>query len=179
MCLTSCNDLSFLGVKSVIECSAVSTCEGTPERPTHATCGDQGCVCDEVLPPLSQLNPADYMSVVTCTSSMVEFRANKCVLNKAGFYLDDLYVNGVERAETEADLVSGCRGQLIYDNGPQYVFVVNRNQSECMATVSQGADGQQWWRNGLQGFVALERDDDGEVTKKRQTVIKFGCPVQN
>ena len=179
MCLTSCNDLSFLGVESVIECNAVSTCEGSPERPTHATCGNQGCVCDEILPPLSQLNPADYMFVAACTTSTVEFRANKCVLNKAGFYLDDLYVNGVERAETEADLVSGCRGHLAYDNGPEYVFTVDRNQSECLATISEGADGQQWWRNGLQGFVALERDDDGNVTKKRQTVIKFGCPIQN
>ena len=156
----------------------MTSCEGTTDRPSHATCTATGCECNDELPALSQINPADYMGVSICTEELVEFRANKCVMNKAGFYLDDLYINGVDRAESEADLTSACRGQLAYDNGPEYVFRVDRNNSECMATISQGPDGQTWWQNGLQGFVALERDESGEVTKKRQTVIKFGCPVQ-
>ena len=195
MCLSSCNDLSFLGVASTSECNEVSSCEGTAEKPTHATCSNLGCVCNEELPALSQLNPADYMAVSVCTAEKVEFRANKCVLNKAGFYLNDLYVNGTTRAETEFEhVVVSCRGKLAYDNGkfnqlihilkitnkgPEYVFTIDRQVSECAASIVQGADGQQWWQNAVQGFVVLERDSDGNVSRKRQTLIKFGCPLGN
>ena len=118
VCLSSCNNFSFLGIEPISECNEVSSCEGTAERPTHATCSNLGCVCNEDLPALSQMNPADYMTVSVCTTEKVEFRANKCVLNKAGFYLNDLYVNGTTRAESEFKLFgNSCRGKLAYNNG--------------------------------------------------------------
>ena len=79
--------------------------------------------------------------------------------------------------DIQNDLTSdrNCRGRVGYERGPEYVFRVDRTRSDCLAELTTGADGQIWWQNALQGFVALDRDEQtGEVIKRRQILLKFG-----
>ena len=91
--------------------------------------------------PLANLKTnKDFLSV-TCDAAQLELRANKCAMNKYGFSLEELFLHGPDKlSSNEIDaLTDPCRGQLGFDNGPEYVFKIDRTLSDCNTLVE--ADG--------------------------------------
>ena len=78
----------------------------------------------------------DFLSV-TCDETSLELRANKCAMNKYGFSLEELFVHGPDKlTSNEIDaLTDPCRGELVFYNGPEYVFKIDRTSSDCNTLV--------------------------------------------
>ena len=182
VCLTLCVDLSGMGGENAGPiCNDVTTCAGDPDNgnPTFATCETSGCACDlDSIPAVEDLNPADYMTAV-CTSGAVELRMNKCVMNKFGFSLKDLYINGPTKTDDFENLASSvdntCRGMLGFDNGPEYVFKIDRTLSDCKTETGTDADGKATYKNAVQGFSGTIND---VISRKKEVFIEFGCKFE-
>ena len=127
------------------------------------------------IPAVEDLNPADYMTAV-CTSGAVELRMNKCVMNKFGFSLKDLYINGPTKTDDFENLASSvdntCRGMLGFDNGPEYVFKIDRTLSDCKTETGSDDDGKATYKNAVQGFSGTTND---VISRKKEVFIEFGC----
>ena len=132
-----------------------------------------GCECDgAAIPDLSTLSRNDYITGTTCTKNRMEIRLNKCLLNKAGLKLNQLYLNGPDVDFETFDSLgtsehNNCRGKLAYTNGPEYVFTINTQLTDCKTQ----QDGNTY-KNAVQGFI----DDVTERTTKRSKfLIDFTC----
>ena len=114
-----------------------------------------------------------------CTSGAVELRMNKCVMNKFGFSLKDLYINGPTKTDDFENLASSvdntCRGMLGFDNGPEYVFKINRTLSDCKTETGTDADGKATYKNAVQGFSGTTND---VISRKKEVFIEFGCKFE-
>jgi len=158
------------------QCNALSRCAGTAGDETFATCNaGTGCECDlDSMPDKNSINPAQYMTA-SCSADRIELRMNKCMVNKFGFTLNDLYINGPSKTDTFDDLdisqQNTCRGRLAYDNGPEYVFTIDRTLSDCK-TQKGVLNGQATYINAVQGFSGF---DVGQITRRRDVLINFGC----
>ena len=134
-------------------CNEVSRCEGTVPNPTYGSCSQTGCTCDmDSVPDRDSLDLSKFVHT-TCDYTGLEVRLNKCVVNKIGFKLDDLYMVGPDRTAdfTNVDSrLNKCRGALAYDNGPEYVFKLNREFSDC-GTIADINGHDITYRNAIQG----------------------------
>jgi hypothetical protein len=179
VCLAPCFDLGGLGGGAVgPECNTVTTCEGGIENPTYGTCAEGTCGCNMTeVPDIKSMNPADYMTAV-CSAGAVELRMNKCVINAYGFTLKDLYINGPTKSEDFTSLDSSthnsCRGKLAFDNGPEYVFKIDRTLTDC-ATDKGSEEGFAVYKNAVQGFAGV---DNGVISRRKQVFIEFGCKFE-
>merc|ERR1712062_13082 len=113
-----------------------------------------------------------------CTPSSIEVRMNKCVMNAYGFRLEELYINGPNPTDDFSNLGSStdnnCRGQLGYDNGPEYVFKIDRTLGDCGTAV--GKDGvYATYNNAIQGYFGI---NNAVVSRKITTFIEFGCKFE-
>ena len=175
VCLSACS--SFTAAAPT--CNDVTRCEGEAGDETFATCGAGGCVCDmDSLPARSEINPADYMNAI-CKSDSIELRMNKCVINKFGFTLKDLYINGPAKTSTFDDLETSvnnnCRGALAFDNGPEYVFKIDRSFSDCKTESGTDEEGLATYKNAIQGFSGV---NTGLITRRKELFIEFGCKFE-
>merc|ERR1712048_551784 len=175
VCLTACNALSG----AAPTCNAITRCAGETDDETFATCSADGCMCDlDSMPARADLNPADYMQAV-CKSDSIELRMNKCVMNKFGFSLKDLYINGPTKVTTFDDLETSannnCRGMLGFDNGPEYVFKIDRTFSDCKTEKGTDADGKATYKNAVQGFSGV---NTGIITRRKEIFVEFGCAFE-
>ena len=73
-------------------------------------------------------------------------------MNKSGFTLAGLIVNGPNPNALSPHPSSGntCRGKLDYANGPEYVFSIERNLSDCATHVETNST-HVTYRNAIQG----------------------------
>ena len=141
-----------------------------------ASCSaNAGCECDlDAVPDLRSLNREDFITGTTCTSDKIEVRLNKCILNKAGLKLNELYLNGPDLDLDSLDSLgsssdNNCRGQLSYENGPEYVFTISKNLADCKTKIEGNK-----YTNAVQGFVI---DSDDKTTEKRKFLIDFTCDL--
>ena len=85
-------------------------------------------------------------------------RVNKCVLNRFGFTLKDLYIHGPNLTDDFSDLGmsadNNCRGRIDYENGAEYVFKVDRTFSDCNSLVSHN-DSHVTYDNAIQGSTGM------------------------
>jgi len=171
VCLTPCIDLSNLGGDSIgPQCNDVSSCEAN----TFSSCAD-GCNCDmESVPDLTTLKATDFMTT-QCSAETIEVRLNKCVMNKFGFTLKDLFVNGPQKTDNftnlETSINNNCRGALAFDNGPEYAFKIDRTFSDCK-TEKGFLNGQATYKNAIHGLADLPEDDN---TRRLEMLLEFGC----
>ena len=131
VCLADCN-----GENEV--CKDISRCEGTESDPTYAIC-DDGCTCDiKNMPKTWDINPENFVSS-ECDATGMQIRMNKCVINRFGFKLKDLFLNGPITSSNFENLDSSdknsCRGRIAYENGPEYIFRIDRQFSDCNTMV--------------------------------------------
>jgi len=114
-----------------------------------------------------------------CKSDSIELRMNKCVINKFGFTLKDLYINGPAKTSTFDDLETSvnnnCRGALGFDNGPEYVFKIDRSFSDCKTEKGTDEDGLATYKNAIQGFSGV---NTGMITRRKELFIEFGCKFE-
>merc|ERR1711892_1253199 len=178
VCLTACNALAGAADPT---CNEVTRCAGESGDETFATCSaTDGCACDtENMPHKNTLEPADYIMAV-CNSDSIELRMNKCVINKFGFTLKDLYINGPTKTDNFDDLETSvhnsCRGALAFDNGPEYVFKIDRSFSDCRT--EKGTDetsGKATYKNAIQGFSGI---NTGIITRRKEIFVEFGCEFE-
>jgi len=164
-------------------CNQVTRCAGEAGDETFATCsadsGETKCMCDlDSMPHKNDITPADYMQAV-CKSDSIELRMNKCVINKFGFNLKDLYINGPTKTSTFDDLETSanndCRGMLAFDNGPEYVFKIDRSFSDCKTEKGTTADGKATYKNAIQGFSGI---NTGIITRRKELFVEFGCEFE-
>ena len=177
VCLTPCNDLLNSGAESEIgpQCyDAESACDAS----VFATC-DNGCHCDLDSIDLNSLKATDFMSTI-CTEQNIEVRVNKCVMNKLGLTLNDLYINGPEKTDDYSDLETSlnnnCRGQLSFLNGPEYAFKLDRTFSDCKT--QKGTEGNMaTYKNAIQASADVV-DANGINSRKRDLFLEFGCKFE-
>merc|ERR1719383_719328 len=170
VCLAPCSGLGFTP-----SCNAVSRCEGSAGDETFASCSNNSCECDlDSMPDKDALHATSYMTA-TCTPNSMELRVNKCVINKFGFTLIDLYINGPTKTDNFDDLETSvqntCRGQLAFDNGPEYVFKIDRTLSDCR-TQKGIMNGEATYVNAIQG---VSGHTIGQITRQKDILINFGC----
>ena len=178
LCLTPCNDLIGNDGDSEIgpQCyDAESACDSS----VFATC-DNGCKCDLNSIDLNTLKATDFMSTV-CTERFIDVRVNKCVMNKLGLTLNDLYVNGPDQTTNftnlETSLNNNCRGQLSFLNGPEYTFKIDRTFSDCK-TQKGTVNGMATYKNSIQA-VADVVDGNGVNSRRREFYLEFGCKFES
>lgn len=169
VCLSPCADIP--GAGSGIQCNDVATCVGDDSNPTYGVCSENGCDCDmESVPNPTEINPADYISA-TCDGSGMEMRINKCILNRFGFRLADLYIHGPDKTEDFAELAvsadNNCRGALEYNNGPEYVFRIDRAMSDCNTRVTNNGT-HATYDNAIQGSGGV---NTGVISRKVINVL--------
>ena len=98
------------------ECHA-ATCDN------YSVCtASDGCQCDlESIPDMSTLTRDNFITGLTCSPEKIEIRLSKCLINKLGLKLEDLYLNGPEIDFDFSNLGSSptntCRGQLPMPTG--------------------------------------------------------------
>ena len=150
---------------------------------SYSVCsGNEGCQCDmAAIPDLSTLTREDYINELTCTKDKIEIRLNKCLLNKAGLHLKELYLNGPEIDFDTFDSLgssstNNCRGKLSYANGPEYVFTISSaadsgSLTDCKTLFDAGA---KTYKNAVQGFVDVS---DERTTKRSKFMIDFTCTI--
>jgi len=145
---------------------------------SYSVCtSNQGCQCDmEAIPELSTLVREDYINELTCTAEKIEIRLNKCLLNKAGLKLKELYLNGPEIDFDTLDSlgsssINNCRGKLSYVNGPEYVFTIDTNLTDCKTLFNASAN---TYKNAVQGFVDVS---DERTTRRSKFMIDFTCTI--
>ena len=167
VCLSPCSDLSSLGgaSQSGPTCNDVATCDGG-DGSTFATCTDSGCGCNmTAVPSAMDIDPASYITA-TCDGTGLEMRINKCILNRFGFKLADLYINGPDATEDFSSLAvstdNNCRGALEYNNGPEYVFRIDRTFSDCATSVTNNGT-HATYNNAIQGSAGI---DNGVISRK-------------
>merc|ERR1711935_1083410 len=102
------------------------------------------------MPHKNTLEPADYI-MAGCNSDSIELRMNKAVHNS-------------------------CRGALAFDNGPEYVFKIDRSFSDCRT--EKGTDetsGKATYKNAIQGFSGI---NTGIITRRKEIFVEFGCEFE-
>ena len=161
VCLSPCSDLSSVGGGvGGPECADVANCEGTGDMPTYSTCdADVGCKCNMTLVPAqTEINPEDFV-YAECNSGSLEVRINKCVMNRFGFTLSDLYIAGPEKTDDFSTLATSssnnCRGKIGYQNGAEYVFSIDRNFGDC-GTVIEANGTHNTYSNAIQGSAGID-----------------------
>ena len=180
VCLTPCNELLDEPVDTPQteigpQCyDAESACDAS----VFATC-DNGCHCELDSIDLNSLNATDYMSTF-CNEQIIEVRVNKCVMNKLGLTLNDLYINGPDKtndySNLETSLNNNCRGQLSYLNGPEYAFKIDRTFSDCKT--QKGTEGNMaTYKNSIQASAAIF-DANGINSRKQELYLEFGCKFE-
>ena len=128
--------------------------------PTYSTCdADVGCKCNMTeVPPQTEINPEDFVSA-QCSSGSLEVRINKCVMNRFGFTLSDLYINGPDPTDDFSALATSasnnCRGKIGYANGAEYVFSIDRNFGDC-GTVIEANGTHNTYSNAIQGSAGVD-----------------------
>ena len=119
----------------------------------------------ESVPNPTEINPADYI-LATCDGSGMEMRINKCILNRFGFRLADLYIHGPDKTEDFEELAvsadNNCRGALEYNNGPEYVFRIDRAMSDCNTRVTNNGT-HATYDNAIQGSGGV---NTGVISRK-------------
>jgi len=177
VCLSPCSDLSDLGgAVGGPECMDVAMCEGTGDMPTYSTCdADVGCKCNMTeVPPQTEINPEDFVTA-ECSSGSLEVRINKCVMNRFGFTLSDLYINGPEVTDDFSALATSasnnCRGKIGYASGAEYVFSIDRNFGDC-GTVIEANGTHNTYSNAIQGSAGI---DNGVIKRMRNLFTSFTC----
>lgn len=71
--------------------------------------------------------------------------------------LSQLYLAGTTKADYQTLVHTAnphCRGRLGYQDGPEYVFEVDRTKEGCGTVVSNNAT-HVMYKNGLQGFLPI------------------------
>ena len=134
------------------------------------------------IPDLSTLTREDYINELTCTKDKIEIRLNKCLLNKAGLHLKELYLNGPDIDFDTFDSLgssstNNCRGKLSYANGPEYVFTISStlDDSGSLTDCKTLFDAQaKTYKNAVQGFVDVS---DERTTKRSKFMIDFTCTI--
>ena len=168
VCISPCADLSGLTQTSGPQCESVDTCDGG-DGSTFAVCSTAGCDCNmTAVPPANEINPTDYITA-TCDGTGLEMRINKCILNRFGFMLKHLYINGPEETEDFTTLGTSvdnnCRGELVYSNGPEYVFRIDRTFSDCATSVTNNGT-HATYNNAIQGTAG---NNNGVISRKVST----------
>ena len=119
-----------------------------------------------VVPSTRNIDPASYMAV-TCDGTGLEMRVNKCILNRFGFKLADLFINGPDLAtdfsELDVSTENNCRGAIEYSNGPEYVFRVDRTFSDCATRVTNNGT-HVTFDNAVQS--AVTGSENGIISRK-------------
>lgn len=109
----------------------------------------------ESIPSLSEVDPTNYI-FAECNARGFKVRVNKCIVNKSGFTLNNLYINGPTITEDFQTLKTtndnSCRGGILYDNGPEYVFSIDRNFADCATQVQSNAT-HVTYHNAIQGLT--------------------------
>jgi len=168
-CLTACNDLGDSEIGP--ECYDASGCDSS----AFATC-DNGCQCDTDAIDLNSIKATDFMTT-TCTEDKIELRVNKCVMNKLGLFLKDLYVDGPEATSDftnlDTSVQNSCQGQLSFESGPEYLFSVDRSSSDCK-TQKGSEGGKATYKNAIHATLDLP-DANGENTRRKELHLQFGC----
>ena len=168
VCTQSCLDLG--------EMTKPPVCiERSGDCGQFAACGGEGvgCTCDfDSMPSKRDIAVFDHLHL-ECSSSGFKVTADKCVMNKFGFKLKDLFLNGIDR-DYDGDIrISGentCRGRLDYETGTDYVFEVV-GLVDCGTKVTSN-DTHVNVENAIQGEVG---EDTLTITRKKRVFIDFGC----
>jgi hypothetical protein len=104
------------------------------------------------VPETSGIIPVNHMSA-TCDSQFLTLRINKCVMNKFGFKLAQLYIGSYEKSAFDS-LVSAnnpaCRGRIGYEDGPEYVFKIDRSKDECNLVSEVTTKTHVMYKSGIQ-----------------------------
>ena len=61
---------------------------------------------------------------------------------------------------------------LGFDNGPEYVFKIDRTLSDCKTETGTDADGKATYKNAVQGFSGTT---NSVISRKKEVFIEFGC----
>jgi hypothetical protein len=126
------------------------------------------------VPPQTEINPEDFVSA-QCSSGSLEVRINKCVMNRFGFTLSDLYINGPDPTDDfsalETSASNNCRGKIGYANGAEYVFSIDRNFGDC-GTVIEANGTHNTYSNAIQGSSGI---DNGVIKRMRNLFTSFTC----
>ena len=169
VCMAPCNDMT-VGMVTCNKMKTCSGTEEGGETFGVCEVDDDGlstCACDmDSVPRVNNLNAKEYLSV-QCDAGSLEIRVNKCAMNKYGFSLTELFLHGPDRLsanevgdlllassqaedeeESDSSIVDGlkatdlndCRGEIAFDNGPEYVFKIDRRLSDCN-TKMEASDG--------------------------------------
>ena len=175
VCLSPCANIA--GAGSGISCNNVATCIGDDSNPTYGVCTESGCDCNmEAVPNPKDVNPEDYI-YSTCDGSGLEVRLNKCIANRFGFKLADLYIHGPNEVDDFSALAvssdNNCRGTLEYGNGPEYTFRIDRAFSDCNTKIVNNGT-HATYENAIQGDTGRGSHDTA-VTRQRDFFASFGC----
>ena len=169
VCMAPCSDMT-VGMVTCNKMKTCSGTEEGRETFGVCKVDDDGlstCACDmDSVPRVNNLNAKEYLSV-QCDAGSLEIRVNKCAMNKYGFSLTELFLHGPDRLsanevgdlllassqaedeeESDSSIVDGlkatdlndCRGEIAFDNGPEYVFKIDRRLSDCN-TKMEASDG--------------------------------------
>merc|ERR1712174_83378 len=94
----------------------------------------------------------------TCEENKIELRVNKCVMNKLGLFLKDLYVDGPEPTSNftslDTSVQNSCQGQLSFVSGPEYLFSIDRSSSDCK-TQKGSEGGMATYKNAIHATLDL------------------------
>lgn len=166
---------SIPGYTVPTKCNDVSSCSTS-----FSTCNPDGCTCDLTSIPLySTISPSDY-TTGSCSASHMEIRIDKCIANYFGFMLTDLFVNGPAKTDQfsnlQTTLTNRCRGELVYDNGPEYVFRLENTLNDCGSVVHKNSTAIVY-TNAVQGQVSLGHST-ATIFRNRQFYVAMGCTVE-
>ena len=168
VCTSPCQDLGGL-VETIPKCIN----RDSDQCGLWASCGDSGCKCDlRQVPRRNQIIPEDHMTY-ECDEEGMKVTINKCMMNKLGFKLSDLALNGLDRnydGPLRISAHNSCRGRLDYQSGTDYVFQI-RGSSDC-GMEKEVTDGKITYKNAISGSIGI---DNGVITRKRTTFIQFEC----